>query len=106
MNIDNEIKIDKKNGFRSLIVIALMGGVGIIIPFLSSFVATFKGVTELSLFNSSMLLVLAVLVILFLSVRTISALFESNSKLFIFGVVFIVANLISLISSLMIYLVL
>ena len=106
MNIDNEIIVDKKNGFRSLIVIALMGGVGIIIPFLSSFVATFKGVTELSLFNSSMLLVLSILVILFLLIKTVGALFDSNSKLFFFGIVFVVANIISLMAGLMIYFVL
>ena len=87
-------------------MLSLMGGTGIIVPFLSIFVATFKGVSDLSLFNSSMLMVLSLLIIVFLLVKSIFALFTSDSKLFICGVLFIMVDIISVVFSLMTYLVL
>jgi hypothetical protein len=91
---------------RSIMMISLMGGTGIIIPFISIFVATFKGVTELSMLNSSALLILSVLMIIFIVTRSASAYFNGNQKLAVFGIVFIVANILSLIYNLIIYMVL
>ena len=106
MDFDEEIAINTKGTSRSIEMVALMGGTGIIIPFLAIFVATFKGITDLSMFNSSNLLILSVLIVVFIITRTASAYFNSNPKLAIFGTVFIVANIISLIYNLIIYMVL
>ena len=106
MDFDTKMIVNSKNTTRSIVMISLIGGVGIIIPFLSIFVATLRGMTELSMFNSSTLLILSVLLIIFLITRSASATFDGNSKLTMFGIVFIVANVISLIYNLTIYLVL
>jgi len=106
VDFDKEQARNNTKNIRSIIMAALMGGTGVVIPFLSIFAATFKGVSDLSLFNSSMLMLLAILIILFLIIKSASAFFSNNPKLFFFGIVFIVADVISLISGLMIYLVL
>ena len=106
MDFDTEKTISKKMGFRSLIMVCLMGGIGIIIPVIALFVATFKGVSELSLFNSTLLLVLSLLVVVFIAVRSIGALFDNDKKLVLAGLIFIVADVISLIINLMSYMVL
>jgi len=106
MDFDKERALTAKKSFQSIVILSLMGGVGIVLPVLSIFVATFKGVTELSLFNSAMLMVLAILVMLFVLIRSATAYLANDPKLFSFGIVFIVADLISLIYSLMTYLVL
>ena len=106
MDFDTEMIVTSKNTARSIVMISLIGGIGIIIPFFSIFVATLRGITELSMFNSSTLLILSVLLIIFLITRSASAIFDGNSKLTMFGIVFIVANIISLVYNLTIYLVL
>ena len=106
MDFDSEKKAEKKDSLRSLIMASLMGGTGIIIPFLSIFVATFKGVSEISMFNSIMLMLLSILIILFLIIRSAGSFFDNDSRLFISTVVFIVVNLISLIYNLTVFMIL
>ncbi|MBT4870722.1 MAG: hypothetical protein HON47_04060 [Candidatus Diapherotrites archaeon] len=105
MDFDTERIVAKEKSLRSLMMISLMGGVGIIIPFIVILVATFKGVTELSMFNSMVLFVLSILILLFLVIKSASSFFNNDSRLFVAGIVFIVANLISLMYNITIYMV-
>ncbi|MBT7240867.1 MAG: hypothetical protein HN878_00065 [Candidatus Diapherotrites archaeon] len=105
MDFDTERIVAKEKSLRSLMMISLMGGVGIIIPFIAILVATFKGVTELSMFNSMVLFVLSILILLFLVIKSASSFFNNDSRLFVAGIVFIVANLISLMYNITIYMV-
>lgn len=58
----------------------LVGFLGIICSFASVFVATFIGVTQLSLQNGSLLLLLAILIFIFLIIRLINYIFEDSKK--------------------------
>ena len=106
MDFDAEKALQKEKSLRALIMVLLLGGVGIIIPFLSIFVVTFRGITELSMFNSTVLFILAVLMLLFLVIKSAGSFFSNDAGLFVAGIVFIVANIISLMYNLIIYMVL
>ena len=103
MDFDDEKKAEKKDRLRSLVMVSFMGGTGMIIPFLSIFVAIFKGVTEISIFNSSMLMILSILIILFLIIRSAGSFFDNDVKLFVSGVLFTMVNLISLIYNITVF---
>jgi hypothetical protein len=81
----------------------IFGLLGIIAPFGAIHVATFMGANEISAFNSTMIMILSVLLIIFLVLNAFGNFMANRKKIFIAGLVLICLNLISFIWNLLIF---
>lgn len=78
----------------------LFGVFGIAAPFISIYIATFMGKTDMAMINSSMLMFLTVLLMVFLIINSFHNFLENNKKTFLVGVVFLLLTIISFILNL------
>ena len=78
----------------------LFGLFGIIAPFVSIQIATFLGKSDISLFNSSMIMFLSVLLMIFLIINSFHNFLNNNKKTFFIGVIFLLLTIISFILNL------
>lgn len=85
---------------KPLLVVILFGLIGVFAPAGSIFVASLKGNVIFAQFNSTMLMVLPLLVIVFFVIKTFDFLFNRNTKLFIATIIFLLLVLISFILNL------
>jgi hypothetical protein len=103
MGFDEEFKQQKLSSFKDFSRIIVFGLLGLIVPVIANIVATFKGISDLSMFNSSLLYLLSILIIVLLLVKAISSFNNNAPKSFVFGVVFTLLNIISIVFNLSIY---
>lgn len=75
--------------------VALFGIIGFLAPPFSLVVATFNGKTSISLFNSTMIMVLSVLVIVFLVIKAFDLFFARKKGLFVLDFVLLVLSIFS-----------
>lgn len=96
---------EKKRGRRSFrfLLILIFGVFGVIAPFASIYIATFLGKTDISMFNSTMVMLLSVLLIVFLLINCFGELNSKHYKGFAAGIVFLLISLISFMFNLVIF---
>ena len=85
-------------GSTSLTV--LFGLFGIAAPFVAIQIATFMGKSDIALFNSSMLMFLSVLLMLFLIINSFHNFLENNKRTFLLGLIFLFLTAVSFILNL------
>ncbi len=78
----------------------LFGVFGMVAPFVAIYIATFMGKSDIALFNSSMLMFLSVLLMVFLIINSFHNFLENNKKTFLLGVIFLLMAMISFILNL------
>lgn len=83
------------NGGVSLTV--LFGLFGVLAPFASIYVAVFMGKSDIAIFNSSMLMFLSILLMIFLVINSFHNFLNNNKKVFLLGVLFLFVTIISFI---------
>jgi len=103
MDIDKQLEKEKCAGKISMVLVFVFGVIGIFAPFLSIFIATFKGVSDISIFNSTMMLVLSLLVIVFQVVHSFSAFNNNQKRAFVVGVIILFICIISFMLNLAIF---
>lgn len=81
----------------------LFGIFGIVAPFLSIHIATFMGKTDIALFNSSMLMFLSVLLMVFLVINSFHNFLENNKRTFLVGIIFLLLTIVSFILNLTVF---
>ncbi|MFA5125890.1 MAG: hypothetical protein WC462_02720 [archaeon] len=81
----------------------LFGLFGVIVPFGAVYVATFLGKTDMASFNSTMMMLLSVLLIVFLVINCFSNFNDNHKKIFILGLLFLLLSMISFIWNLIIF---
>ncbi len=81
----------------------LFGILGILVPFVGVSVATFMGHTDLANFNSSVIMLLAVLLIVFLVINAFSNFIDNHKKIFIIELVMLLLSIGSFIHNLTIF---
>jgi len=90
---------------KMMSVLPILAGVGsIITPFASSYIVQTMPMSDLTLFNSGMLLILSVLLMVFLVISCFNNLFNKHFKLFALGVIILILGLISFMWNLINYL--
>ncbi|MDD3083583.1 MAG: hypothetical protein PHP82_01020 [Candidatus ainarchaeum sp.] len=89
-NISSEVV---RNGNKFVLFEIFIGIFGIICSIFSVFVATFIGVTTLSLQNGSLLLLLSILILVFLTIRTIYYFFENRKKIALLCFILVLINI-------------
>jgi hypothetical protein len=89
------------SGRASLVI--LFGIFGIVAPFASINIATFMGHTDIGMFNSSMLLFLSVLLMVFLVINSFHNFLNNDKKTFIIGILFLLLTMISFIWNLLFF---
>jgi hypothetical protein len=85
------------------VLVIIFGVLGIGAPFFSVFVATFLGKTDISVFNSTMLMLLSILIIVYQLIISFNNLFNQRKKMFIIGLIFLLLDLISFLFNLVIF---
>ena len=88
---------------KAPIRVAIFGPIGIIAPWLALFLLTYRGVSEISTFNCSMLLMLSMLVVLFLIINSVKAFNDNQKRVFIFGLALAALSLISFLYNLLVF---
>jgi hypothetical protein len=83
--------------FKPLLFETALGVFSIIASFVSIYLATFLGVTNQSLFNASMLLLLTILITILLLIRSINHLFNQRRDLFLMGIIIFGINILVLV---------
>ena len=82
------------NDQKSIAFLLIIEFCAVLSSFFSVYVATFLDVSELSLQNGTMLLVLTMLLTIFLIVKSFNYLFEERKNLFYIGISFAIIGLI------------
>jgi len=72
-------------------------------PWFSIYVATIGGVTSISMFNATMLMIFAVLLEMLLFLRTIFSLHSGNQKALFVGVILAILAMISLLMHILVF---
>ncbi|MEK6958745.1 MAG: hypothetical protein AABW59_01730 [archaeon] len=90
-------------GNRPLLVVIVLGAMAILGPWFSTYVATVSGVTSISMFNATMLMIFSVLLEILLFLRTIFALHSGNQKALFVGVVLAIIAMISFLMQLLVF---
>ena len=85
------------------ILVFVFGIIGVISPWFSIYVARYGGVSDLSLANGAMLLLLSVLVIVFLMSRTVFAGASGSRRTFMAGLALLVLSAVSFVLNLFAY---
>lgn len=83
---------DSETNKKSIAVLLFLGIFGLITSFFSVFVATFIGITNLSIQNGATLLVLTLLIMIFLIIKSANHFFNDNKILAIIGLLLIILN--------------
>jgi hypothetical protein len=94
---NKKVKLKDPNApeiFKPILSELLLGGAAIFFAFISIYVATFLGVTNRSLFNASMLLLLTILLTLLLFIRATYYYFNHRGDIFIVGMSILFINII------------
>ncbi|MGI6589598.1 MAG: hypothetical protein ACOX1V_02950 [Candidatus Iainarchaeum sp.] len=78
----------------------LFGLFGVLAPFASIYVATFMGKSDMAMINSSMLMFLSVLLMVFLVINSFHNFLNNNKKVFLIGIIFLLFTIISFIFNL------
>jgi hypothetical protein len=78
----------------------LFGVFGIVAPFVSIYIATFMGKSDIAMINSSLLMFLSVLLMVFLIINSFHNFLENNKKTFLVGIIFLLLTIISFILNL------
>jgi len=78
----------------------LFGIFGVAAPFLSITIATFMGKSDISMINSSLVMFLSVLLMVFLIISSFHNFLENNKKTFLLGIIFLFLTIISFILNL------
>ncbi|MFA5360950.1 MAG: hypothetical protein WC290_00705, partial [archaeon] len=86
------------NGGVSLTV--LFGLFGVLAPFASIYIATFMGKSDIAMFNSSMLMFLSVLLMVFLIINSFHNFLNNNKRVFLLGVLFLLFTIVSFVLNL------
>ncbi|VVB76033.1 Uncharacterised protein [uncultured archaeon] len=81
----------------------LFGVLGMLMPFAGVHAATFLGRSDLANFNSSIIMLLSVLLIVFLVVNAFSNFIDNHKKIFIMEVVLLLLSIASFIYNLAIF---
>jgi len=84
-------------------VTLLFGFLGIIAPIVSVYVATFLGKSDLSVINSSLIMFLSALLIVFLIINCFSNFIKNNKRSFILGLILLLLSIYSFISNMLIF---
>jgi hypothetical protein len=83
--------------FKSSLLLIFLGIFSSISLYLSVFIATNYGITNLSIQNGTMFIVLSILILVFLLIKTLNYLYNRYTQLFFIGVIVIIVNLFVLI---------
>jgi len=75
----------------------ILGIANLFVPFAANHVATFLGKTDIATFNSNMLMILSVLIVVFLTVNCIGHMNNRNNRYFFLTTVLLVINLVILV---------
>jgi len=89
------------NGKNALTVI--FGLLGTIAPFGAVYIAMYMGATEISAFNSTMVMILSVLLLVFMVLNAFGNFMANRKKIFVIGLILICVDLISFIWNLLIF---
>jgi len=81
----------------------LFGLFGIMAPFAAIYVATFLGKSEMASFNSTMIMLLSVLLVVFLVINCFGNFISNHKRIFIVGLLFLLLSMISFIWNLLIF---
>jgi hypothetical protein len=87
---------------RNALVI-IFGLLGIAAPFLSVFVATFLGKTNVSMFNSTMIMLLSILIIVYQLITSFNNFFNGHKRIFLLGILLLFIDLVSFLFNLTIF---
>lgn len=79
------------------------GILGLIAPFGGMFVATFGQKSDLSVFNSTMVMLLSVLLIVFLMINCFNNFNNNNKKMFIIGLILFFLCVVSFLYNLVLF---
>jgi hypothetical protein len=83
------------NECNRLCVLSMAFGVAnLFVPFGANYVSKFMGKTEIGAFNSNMLMILSLLIIVFLAVSCIGHMNNRNNRFFFLTAIMLVINLI------------
>jgi|GEM_PF-5212707 len=85
---------------KSTILIIVFGLIGFFAPAFSIIIATFPGPQDIAMWNSTMLMVLSLLVIVFLVIKTFGFYFSTHKKLFIVTLILLILSVISFVMNL------
>jgi hypothetical protein len=100
-NISEEMSESEKSLrqglFKSSLLLIFLGIFSSFASFLSVFIATNFGITNLSIQNGTMFIVLSILILVFLLIKTLNYLYNRYTQLFFIGVIVIIVNLFVLI---------
>jgi glucan phosphoethanolaminetransferase (alkaline phosphatase superfamily) len=88
---------------RPLLMVVFLGIVGFFAPIASIFVTGIKGQQIFVQFNSSMLMVLSLLVIVFFVIKSFDFFFNRNPKLFIISIITLLLIIISFMFNLVVF---
>jgi len=102
----NEKGASAKKGFgaaKTFLMVIIFGIIGTVAPWGSIYVATFKGITDLSRFNSSMLMILSLLVLVLLIIEATSALYNNKVKMLLLCILFAILSLSSFLYNMIIF---
>jgi hypothetical protein len=85
------------------VLVFVFGIIGVVSPWFCIYVAGYGGVSQLSLINGAMLLLLSALVIVFLMSRTVFAGTSGSRKTFLAGILLLALSVISFVMNLFAY---
>jgi len=85
------------------LLLFIFGIAGIIAPFGGVYIATFMGKSDVSMFNSMLVMLLSTLLIVFLLINSFVSINEKKYKRFFIGILFLLVNIISFIWNILIY---
>lgn len=88
---------------KQLLLVVFFGLIGFLCPIGSIFVANLRGQQVFVQFNSTVLMLLTLLVIIFFIIKSFDFLFNKNLKYFLITVLFLVLVLLSFFYNLMIF---